>query len=199
MTKTLAIVSMVGFVVGASAQTPDPSSDQAGLKIVRVELQRTRAKGPTMRAVPSTYPTDQAQARTDRMQDADPDRDPALHRLSQNAEVAPKTTQIDSAGNPRASRNDPAANLSSGTSIIFVASILVKNIGTKTVTAVEWEYLLFEKDAREPIKRYRVRSKKTIPSGEQAELTKEVNPKGQEQQARLTRIEYADGSFWQAK
>jgi len=184
----------------ASAQTATPSTEPAGLKIMRVVLQRTRIKGPTMRAVPSTYPTDQAQARTDRMQDSDSDRDPALHRMSQNAEVAPKNApQIDSAGNVKPQRKDPAANLPAGSSLVFVASIVVKNIGSKTVTAVDWEYMLFEKDAIEPIKRYRVRSKKTIPPGEQAELTKEVTPKGQEQQARLIRIEYADSTFWQAK
>ena len=82
--------------------------------------------------------------------------------------------------------------------LILVASVVVKNIGSKTVTTVDWEYMLFEKDATDPIKRYRVRSKKTVPPGEQAELTKEVTPKGQEQQARLTRIEYSDGTFWQA-
>lgn len=79
-----------------------------------------------------------------------------------------------------------------------MASIVVKNIGTRTVTAVYWEYLLFETGGKEPIKRYRVQSKKIIAPGEQAELTKEVNPKGKEQQARITRIEYADGSFWQS-
>jgi len=75
----------------------------------------------------------------------------------------------------------------------------VKNIGTKPVTAVHWEYLLFEKGGTEPIKRYRVQTKKLIAPGEQAELTREVTPKGQEQQARLTRIEYQDGTFWLQK
>lgn len=179
------------------AQSPS-SSDGAGLRIMRVDLQRTIVKGPSVRAVASTYPTDQAQANTDRRQDSDSDRDPALHRMSQNAEIAPKVTSIDSSGNPRASRNDPAGNVPAGYAPVFVASIVVKNIGTKPVVAVEWEYLLFQKDAKDPIKRYRVRTKKTILPGEQVELTKEVTPKGQEQQARLTRIEYADGTLWQA-
>ena len=202
--KQLLLMSIVAIALGGTsrvpAQTATPSSEPAGLKIMRVELQRTIIKGPSVRAIASTYPTDQVQANTDRRQDSDSDRSPALHRMGQNAEVAPKnTSQIDSSGKPKSTRNDPAASVPSGASVVYVASIVVKNIGSKIVTTVEWEYMLFEKDATEPIKRYRVRSKKTVPPGEQAELTKEVTPKGQEQQARLTRIEYADGTFWQAK
>lgn len=169
-------------VLTASGQT-STSSNEAGLKIMRVELQRTTAKSPTLRAVASTDPASQAQARADRA--ATSDNNPALHRMSQNAEVAPKT-----------SKQDPLGNLPSPNPVIYVASIVVKNIGTKTVTAVEWEYLLFEAGGTEPIKRYHVQSKRLIPPGEQAELTKEVTPKGKEQQARLTRIQYADSTSW---
>lgn len=201
--KQLLLMSIVAIALGGTirvpAQTATPSTEPAGLKIMRVELQRTIIKGPSVRAIASTYPTDQAQANTDRRQDSDSDSSPALHRMSQNAEVAPKnTSQIDSSGKPKSARNDPAGSVPSGSSIVFVAAVVVKNIGSKTVTTVDWEYLLFEKDATDPIKRYQVRNKKTIPPGEQAELTKEVTPKGQEQQARLTRIEYSDGTFWQA-
>ena len=108
--------------------------------------------------------------------------------MSQNAEIAPKT-----------SSSDPLGNMSSPNPIVFVAAVLVKNIGEKTVTAVQWEYLLFESGATEPVKRYRVQSKRIILPNEQVELIKGVTPKGHEQQARLLRIEYADGTFWQQK
>jgi hypothetical protein len=140
-----------------------------------------------LRAIQSTDPGSQAAAKADRAATAD--NNPALHRLSQNAEIAPKTSASDPLG----------GNLPAPAPVIFTATVLVKNIGTKPVTAVNWEYLLFEKDATEPIKRYRVQTKKLIPPGEQAQLTKEVTPKGQEQQARITRIEYSDGTFWQQK
>jgi hypothetical protein len=172
--------------IAVTAQTPN-ASEAAGLKIIRVELQHSVVKGPSLRAVPSTDPSSQAAAKADRSSTSD--NNPALHRLSENAEIAPKTSTSDPLG-----ANTPAPN-----AVIFFASVLVKNIGTKPVTAVHWEYLLFEKDATEPIKRYRVQTKKLIPPGEQAELTKEVTPKGYEQQARITRIEYADGTFWQQK
>jgi archaellum component FlaG (FlaF/FlaG flagellin family) len=117
----------------------------------------------------------------------DVDSNPALHRLSQNAEIAPTTG------------SDPFGNLPAGSHRIFIVSLLVKNIGTKTITVVNWEYLQFEVNGKEPVKRYRVQSKRIIPPGELAEFTKEVEPKGKEHQALVTRIEYADGSFWQER
>jgi hypothetical protein len=89
--------------------------------------------------------------------------------------------------------------MSSPTPVIFVAAVMVKNIGERTVTAVQWEYLLFETGATAPVKRYRVQTKRIILPHEQVELIKEVTPKGHEQQARLLRIEYCDGTFWQEK
>jgi hypothetical protein len=186
MKLLLTLFAIVFATVVVSAQTPN-ATEVAGLKIMRVELQHSVVKGPELRAVQATDPASQANAKADRA--ASSDNNPALHRLSQNAEIAPKTSTSDPLG-----ANTPAPK-----SVIFTATVLVKNIGTKPVTAVNWEYLLFEKDATEPIKRYRVQTKKLIPPGEQAQLTKEVTPKGQEQQAKITRIEYADGTFWQQK
>ena len=181
----LMITAITATVITASAQTTT-ANGVAGLKIVRVELQRTAVKGPSLRAVAGTDPTSQTQAKADRS--ANTDSTPALHRLSQNAEIAPRT-----------SKADPLGNMPSPNPIVFVASVLVKNIGEKTVTAVQWEYLLFEAGATEPVKRYRVQTKLIILPNEQIQLTKEVTPKGHEQQARLLRIEYADGTFWQQK
>ena len=179
---TLVIAALT--IIAGYGQTG--SSGEAGLKIIRVELQHTIARSPSLRAVAATDPNSQKQAVADR--NANIDSDPALHRMSQNAEIAPKT-----------SSQDPLGNMPVPDRVVFTATVLVKNIGTKTVTAVQWEYLLFEKDAIQPIKRYRVETKKVIGPNEEAELTKEVNPKGQEQQARLIRIDYSDGTFWQQK
>ena len=183
--RILSIAVVLIAAISAFGQAPT-SSEPAGLKIVRVELERTVVKAPSLRAVASTAPGSQAQAKADR--NATSDNNPALHRMSQNAEIAPKT-----------SSSDPLGNMPSTNPTVFIAAVLVKNIGTKPVIAVHWEYLLFEKDGTEPIKRYRVQTKKLIPPGEQTELTKEVTPKGQEQQARITRIEYGDGTFWQQR
>ena len=178
----LMITIVIAAAIAVSPQTPS----NPGLKIMRVELQRTAAKGPSLRAVAGTDPASQAQAKADRA--ATSDNNPALHRMSQNAEIAPKT-----------SSPDPLGNMPSSAPIVFVASVLVKNIGERTITSVQWEYLLFEAGATEPVKRYRVQTKRIILPNEQVELLKEVTPKGREQQARLLRIEYSDGTFWQQK
>jgi hypothetical protein len=186
MKLVLLLFAIVFSAIVVSAQTPN-ATEAAGLKIIRVELQHSVVKGPELRAVQATDKASQSTAAADR--NAKVDDHPALDRMGGNADIAPKTTKSDPLGGSM-----PAPN-----AIIFTATVLVKNIGTKPVTAVNWEYLLFEKDATEPIKRYRVQTKKLIPPGEQAQLTKEVTPKGQEQQARITRIEYADGTVWQQK
>jgi len=196
--KTFALLTFIFSVaISVSGQATAPPTEDAGLKIMRVGLQRTVVKGPAVKAVAPTDPSYQKNARTDRMQDSNADSAPALHRVSQNGEVAPKNVQVDANGNPRASRSDITSSVPAGSSIVYVASVVVKNIGTKTVTAVQWEYLLFETNGVEPVKRYRIMSKRVIPPGEQAELTKEITPKGQEQQVRLLRIEYSDHSVWE--
>lgn len=182
--KAFAIIFILAASVCASAQTASAPTEPAGIKIMKVGLQRTTAKGPQVRAVASTDFDSQIQAQADKNRDVD--RNPALHRMSKDAEVAPVS-----------SGSAPFGNLPAGTPAIFVASIVVRNIGTKTITAVDWEYLMFETGGKEPVKRYRVRSKKTILPGEQLELTKEVEPKGKEQQALISRLEYSDGSIWQ--
>lgn len=183
--KALALMSIVTIAVGASAQTANTPVETAGIRILRVELQRTKSRAPQMKSLPSTYPTSQSQQKGN--EPLDMGTHPAMQRVGKDAEIAGTTG------------SDPFGNLPAGSFAVFVASIVVKNIGTKTVTAVHWEYLLFETDGKEPVKRYSVQSKRVIPPGEQAELTKEVKPKGKEHQALITRIEYADGSFWQPK
>jgi hypothetical protein len=183
--KRLAILFVITMIGIASGQTGGGKTDPAGLQIVRVELQRTKVRGPTVRAVPATDPGAQAQAKDDRSRSVD--NNPALHRLSKDAEVAPL------------SGSGSFGNATTSNTIVFVASIVVKNIGTKAVRAVNWDYLMFEPGGKEPVKTFHVRSKRTIAPGEQAELMKEVQPKGQEHQAVIVRIEYEDGRFWQAK
>ena len=181
--------SLIVLAIGSvSGQVSNRDSDPADLEIVKVDLQHTVLRGPSLRAVTSTDPGSQTKARSDRVQDSNSDSLPAIQRMSRDAEIAPKT-----------SKSDPVGNIPSKSPVVFVVSVVVKNVGKKTVRTVEWEYLLFEKGGPEPIKRYRVCTKKLILPNEQAELTKEVTPKGQEQQVRLSRIEYSDGSVWRSK
>src|ERR1700752_979094 len=163
--KTLVFLVFAILTATASAQAP-AKDEEAGLKIIRISLQRTAVKGPSTRAVAPTDPAFQKDSKKDRAADSDTDSAPALHRLSKDAELATKNTQIDDKGNPRASRSDVVSSGSTNAAIVYFASVVVKNTGTKTVTAVNWEYLLFEDKGSEPVKRYQVRNKKVIAPGE---------------------------------
>lgn len=168
----------------ASAQTGNSSTEAPGVRILKVGLQAAQPKGPTARAIPGTDPTSLRQQNADRLRS--PDNNPALHRMSKDAEVAP------------VSGSSPFGNLASGPHVIFVAAIVVKNTSTKTVKAVHWRYLLFKTGEKEPVKKYQIKSKIVIRPGEQVELTKEVDPKGNEHQAMITAVEYEDGSVWRS-
>jgi hypothetical protein len=183
--RVLTLLSIVTMAVGASAQTANAPVGTAGILILRVELQRTKSRAPQTKSAPRTYSSSQSQKNAD--EPLEMGTHPAMQRPSKDADILANRG------------SDPFGDLQSGSSSVFVASIVVKNIGAKTVTAVRWEYLLFEAGGREPIRRYRVQSKRVIPPGQQAELTKEVKPKGNEHQALITRVEYADGSVWQPK
>jgi hypothetical protein len=182
--KAFTLLLVIGSMAGTAAFAQSPTApDTSEIKLVKVGLQRVPDRGPVSRAVPRTDPGSQQRQRTAQQQ-SDPDRNPSLHRLSQNAEVA-------SEYNP----NGPDGPTSPP--MKFVASIVVKNLSKKTINSVSWEYLLFETGGVTPVKRYQVRTKVVIPPAEVAELTKDVQPKGNEHQAAVTRIEYSDGSFWQ--
>lgn len=77
---------------------------------------------------------------------------------------------------------------------------LVKNLGTKTTKAVEWEYIFFsDADDQKELKRYKFHNKIKIAPGETKFLSKDVDDKAVSirQKAHIIRIEYTDNSVWQ--
>jgi hypothetical protein len=79
-------------------------------------------------------------------------------------------------------------------------SALFRNAGSKPIKSVSWEYIVFkDSDEREILEVYSVRSNRTILPGESARLHKEGYRlrNSSYQKARVTRIEYADGTVWQ--
>lgn len=77
---------------------------------------------------------------------------------------------------------------------------LVKNVGTKTTKAVEWEYIFFsDADDQKELKRYRFRNKIKIAPGETKFLSKDVDDKAVSirQKVHIIRIEFTDNSVWQ--
>jgi hypothetical protein len=76
---------------------------------------------------------------------------------------------------------------------------LVKNVGTKTIKAVEWEYIFFSDAAdQKELRRYKFRNKIKIAPGETKFLGKDVDDKAVSirQKVQIIRIEYTDNSVW---
>lgn len=80
-------------------------------------------------------------------------------------------------------------------------SALFRNVGTKIVKSIEWEYIVFS-DAKDAEVRHvhRIRNDKTLLPGETMRLEKTGYRlhHSQYKKARVTRIKYADGTIWQS-
>jgi hypothetical protein len=77
---------------------------------------------------------------------------------------------------------------------------LVKNVGTRTTKAVEWEYIFFsDADDQKELKRYKFRNKIKIAPGETKFLSKDVDDRAvsKRQKVHIIRIEYTDNSVWE--
>jgi hypothetical protein len=73
----------------------------------------------------------------------------------------------------------------------------VKNTGEKAIKALSWDYLFEDVSKDGKLRRESFKSKKDIAPGDIAILTKSGRSKGRNAKAEITRIEYADGSFWE--
>lgn len=99
---------------------------------------------------------------------------------------------------PSEQRVSPASTVTS--SPVQQVSALFTNTGTKSIKAVTWEYVIF-KDAQETelLQVYTTRSKTMLLPGQAARLDKTGYQlkNTQYMKARVTRIEYTDGTIWQ--
>ena len=102
---------------------------------------------------------------------------------------------VDSSTGKRASPSTTVTN-----SPVQRVSALFRNGGSKLIKSVSWEYIVFkDADEQEILEVYRVRSRRTIPPGEAVRLEKEgYHLKNSPYvKARVSRIDYADGTAWQ--
>ena len=79
-------------------------------------------------------------------------------------------------------------------------SALFRNTGTKSIKAVTWEYLIFKDEQPTQLQHvYTTHSKTAILPGQSVRLDKTGYQlkNSQYMKARVTRIEYTDGTFWQ--
>lgn len=83
--------------------------------------------------------------------------------------------------------------------IVQERSALFHNTGTKTVESVTWEYILYRDAAKTDLARvYTIRNRTKILPGESLRLKKAVYSMTTSpyKNARIVRIEYADGTIW---
>ncbi|HEV2913186.1 MAG TPA: hypothetical protein VGX92_07710 [Pyrinomonadaceae bacterium] len=87
----------------------------------------------------------------------------------------------------------------------YESSLQLKNAGTKTITAIEWEHVFFtDKDRQKELRRFRLKKRSKVGPGEQKFIAQGIDslsyyrlPPAANQSVVINRIEYADGSVWQ--
>ena len=78
-------------------------------------------------------------------------------------------------------------------------SALFRNVGTKSVTFVTWEYVVYvDSDTTKVMRVYKFRSKAPLRPSESVRLSKQGFDiqYGRRVEARVVRIDYADGAVW---
>jgi hypothetical protein len=87
----------------------------------------------------------------------------------------------------------------------YTARVSLKNLATKTIKAVEWNYVFVNPEDERELKRYRIISKQQILPDAKQTLAKDIflnlkentsHLKTGKQKVLLARIEYTDGSSW---
>jgi hypothetical protein len=94
----------------------------------------------------------------------------------------------------------PAPMTTVTSSPVQEVSALFLNTGSKPIKSVSWEYVVFKDAERKAILRvHSIRSNRTILPGESVRLSMEGYhlQNSPYERARVTRVEYADGTVWQ--
>lgn len=113
---------------------------------------------------------------------------------------------------PAVQNSKPLPTEAEGPRTLFVYRATVKNLSTKTITSLDWDYLFFDSEKDEQVGQHSFRHRVKIRTGKSTELIgqspKPPSPvidatKANNRDAHLSeevvirRIEYEDGSFWQ--
>lgn len=109
----------------------------------------------------------------------------------------------------KSSKSGVSLKVKRGTAYVFryVMRLTFKNGGERAIKAVEWEQVFFERKTDRELKRYRLEVKRAVAPGATATLAEEVFIKPEEStrhfatgymKVRVTRVEFEDGSAWEA-
>ena len=106
----------------------------------------------------------------------------------------------------RLEMSGPSRPMSTTGFVGYESSLQLKNVGVKTIIAIEWQHVFFIDENKQAVmKRFEFRKKIKIEPGEQKFVAKMVHPRHQskglppfsKQSVVINSIEYADGSAWQ--
>jgi ribosomal protein S17 len=174
------------------AQQTDKTSDPPGLELVKLEVSVIRAPALDEQPPPrsdlgslQTRADATAPRENNRMEGATPRYD------RQGQVIRPPDRATESKGGDTGLPKDLNSN-----KYRFIASVVVRNTGEKTIKAVCWDYVLTSTRTNKELRRYDFRHKKKIAPGETVTLVQEVKPSSAARRVEITRIEYADGSSW---
>jgi hypothetical protein len=99
---------------------------------------------------------------------------------------------------PVISNNDrpPSPSVSVGS---YGVSLTLKNVGTKTIKEIKWDYIVMNPKNQKELARHSLRSKCKIEPGQTTTINKTVRDIGAEQKGVIKEIKYTDGSSWNRK
>lgn len=184
------LVCIFLLCVDVSAQTPATQQGPPDLTVIKKNW-RKEIHNPALTADP--FRSNDEQAELQRAQ-----KDNAVRNA---VRVREGGTPLPTTRGSRPMESDPE-----GPSARFVYRVTVKNTGTKTITALTWDYLFFDSEKVEQVGQHTFRQRVKIAPGKSIELighsssppTRVVDAaKTQHEEVSIRLIEYADGSFWQ--
>ena len=125
---------------------------------------------------------------------------PAVAQDSSDIEVSDLQWSIDVNKKHRLQGYYSARSPAPSPDFVQEVSAVFRNAGTKPVTFVTWEYVVYEDSHTTKVLRvYKFRSKAPLRPGESARLSKQgfgIQHR-RRVEARVVRVEYADGTIWQ--
>jgi len=182
--------AIAGLVLVLMAQST--ANQPPGLEVVSIEVSVRRAPNLEDKTVPKTDFGSVAQRQTD---SGDIPRTSSGRRPDVQSGYPPRYDQ----GEQVKQNHDTDWHAQKGGGpYIYIATLVVKNTGEKTIKAIKWNYLIPDAKDETKIRRFEFRNKQKLAPGESATFTGEVKPSAGDKKVEIIRIDYEDGSSWQS-
>lgn len=195
--KTPALVLLMFILsVGVSAQSSQVHSDAPELTVTK-KMWRKEIHHPALTSDPFRANDEQAEIQRAQKENS----------IRNSTRVREGNTPLPAVQNTR-----PLPTEAEGPKTFFVYRATVKNVGTKTITGLEWDYVFFDSEKENQVGQHSFRHRVKIRSGKSTELigyspkppSSVINAaKADSRDSQLSdevvirRIEYEDGTFWQ--